>query len=458
MHRHSFLLSTSFHFSQAAMDSSHASEDEIEWTQDTEEMSKTEYNSHVSETDMSGSEDIEAEVRGRRNDIFIQISDSSDSDDMTPVKIQKVTGGGKKPTLKRSRAKVIEETVDEEISWPTSIATSKSQKRMRNFVWTLNNYTAEDVKRMKDFGEACTYHCFGMEIAASGTPHLQGCTLLGKQVSFSVLKKLPYPFGKCAMYPMKGTPQQASDYCKKEGKFFEYGECPKSKTPGKSGRPGARNDLVKVVQRVKEGASDAQLLEEHPVETFRFLRNIQHVRALVKPVRKNPLKVILCYGTPGCGKTHWAHDKYPDIYRLPTGKDFWMDNYMRQPEVLFDDFNGNVSLTNLLQILDHYVIQVPIKGGFVWWCPEVIVLTCNTHPCNWYDYSKRQDSYSALLRRITQVLKFQEPLEIAGERTYIPPAEAEVRNFFLYQKVLGKFCDDISENIANIRPAQTFDD
>ena len=74
---------------------------------------------------------------------------------------------------------------------------------------------------------------------------------------------------------------------------------------------------------------------------------------------------------------------------------------MGQSTVLIDDFAGNVGLTQLLQILDRYPVQVPVKGGFVWWCPNVIIITTNVPLEQWYDYSSRQDSLAALQRRIT---------------------------------------------------------
>lgn len=60
-------------------------------------------------------------------------------------------------------------------------------------------------------------------------------------------------------------------------------------------------------------------------------------------------------------------------------------------------------LTQLLRILDIYPIQVPTKGSFCWFRPEVILVTTNTQPESWYDYEKRQDSWAALRRRFHYV-------------------------------------------------------
>lgn len=53
-------------------------------------------------------------------------------------------------------------------------------------------------------------------------------------------------------------------------------------------------------------------------------------------------------------------------------------------------------------------ILLIILGGFVWWNPDIIYLTSNAHPMNWYDYSKREDKEAALRRRFTKIIEFKE--------------------------------------------------
>lgn len=386
-------------------------------------------------------------------EIVICDSSSSDTDDLVIVSKKSKTATGSKAKLARQDATLVHKAPhqQDEPQWPEELVDRASYKRLRNFVFTLNNYTEEQVGRLKAYAGACLqenpkfYMCFGKEVAKSGTKHLQGCCLLSKQVSFGTLFKAPYPFAKSHVLRMRGTPKQASDYCKKDGNFFECGTCPN--TGNAKSTKGARHDILGVVKKIKDGATDKMLLDEHPIETFKFLRNIRAVQALVKPVRTQPLEVVLLYGPPGAGKTHAVYEHAPDLFRMPVSKDFWMDNYQQEDTVLIDDFNGNVGLTFILQVFDKYPIQIPIKGGFVWWCPKFIFITANTHPCNWYDYSSRQDSYKALARRFTKVLKFSETVfDAEGKPTYGVPTETSVHNFFHYQKVKGKHCDDISAN------------
>lgn len=391
--------------------------------------------------------------------IVIEILDSSSEESRPKKKRKRLDGSADvpkktKPALVRQNA-TVGDAAEKNMDWPEDIAdSSKTQARVRNFVFTWNNYKAIDVTNIKNFAKNMLkenpkfYLVIGFEVGGKkNTPHLQGCCLLGKQVAWNALQKTPYPFKSSHNLLMRGTPKQASDYCKKDGVFWECGTCPITAKPGKSGRQGQRNDIIAVVDKIKKGATDKMLLDEHPSETFKFLRNIRMVQSLIKPKREIPLQVILCYGPPGAGKTHFAETKFPDHFRMPVSKDFWMDNYQQEKTVLLDDFNGEVKLTFLLQVLDKYPVQIPIKGGFVWWCPDTIILTCNTHPCNWYDYATRQDSYAALKRRFHKVLKFTAPVEDdQGFLLHAAPVETSAHNFFMFQKVIGKHCLDISDN------------
>lgn len=50
-------------------------------------------------------------------------------------------------------------------------------------------------------------------------------------------------------------------------------------------------------------------------------------------------------------------------------------------------------------------MQVPVKGSFYPWCPEVIIFTSNIHPDTWYG-DLCEATRAAVKRRISSVRVF----------------------------------------------------
>jgi len=126
------------------------------------------------------------------------------------------------------------------------------------------------------------------------------------------------------------------------------------------------------------------------------------------PSPREKRDVILCYGSPGTGKTHYARSIAPhgEYCVVPVSKDMWFNGVTNARVVVLDDFTGAFKLTDVLRLLHNYPEQVAIKGGFTWWNPETVVMTTNIDPMRWYDWAGREDQREALGRRFTQLLFF----------------------------------------------------
>lgn len=121
--------------------------------------------------------------------------------------------------------------------------------------FTLNNYSLDHEDTLK--AVPSTYLVYGKEKGDSGTPHLQGFIIFPKPKRLSALKKIdPTAHWEAA----KGTSQQAADYCKKEGDFYEVGTFPSSS--------GKRSDLVSFQDLVKSGVTDTKRLREEMPEVM----------------------------------------------------------------------------------------------------------------------------------------------------------------------------------------------
>lgn len=122
---------------------------------------------------------------------------------------------------------------------------------------TLNNYSEDDVATLRTPNSRLKYIIVGHEVGESGTPHLQIYFQLEKQTKLTTIKNWGGPFARMHFEAARGTDVQASDYCKKEGNYFELG----SRTP--MGKKGARNDLEELQKSIREGKSYEEICEEH---------------------------------------------------------------------------------------------------------------------------------------------------------------------------------------------------
>lgn len=92
--------------------------------------------------------------------------------------------------------------------------------------FTLNNFTNDELSIINAFaeGDSCKYLIYGKETGSNGTPHLQG------YVHFTLPQRLSYLRNQISHrghYEIaRGSPLQASDYCKKDGDYTEHGTLP----------------------------------------------------------------------------------------------------------------------------------------------------------------------------------------------------------------------------------------
>ncbi|AXQ65676.1 MAG: putative viral replication protein [Kreonivirus seabatis] len=101
----------------------------------------------------------------------------------------------------------------------------------QRWCFTVNNYTDEYEVFICQLlcGPDVTYGVYGREVGTEGTRHLQGFLILRDRHRLGGVREF---FGDIHPHlePARGSSPQASNYCKKDGDFEEFGTCP---NPGK---------------------------------------------------------------------------------------------------------------------------------------------------------------------------------------------------------------------------------
>ncbi|UYD39121.1 MAG: replication associated protein [Wigfec virus K19_555] len=246
--------------------------------------------------------------------------------------------------------------------------------KVRNFVFTLNNYLEEDVHYFLSY--ECKYVCFGKEIGESGTPHLQGYISFANARSLAGVKKVhPRAHWEAA----KGLPSQAKAYCQKDGDFHEAGIIPAD--PASKGA-GEKRRWEDAFVAVSEGR-----LNDVPKDILcRNLKSVEYAVARVKETTAQLQKLDVLdnewrWGDPKAGKSEGARNENPDHYvKLPRSK--WFDGYNYEPVIIIEDMDPESAKTAqfLKTLADVYVCPVEVKGGTLKIRPKRIIVTSNYHP------------------------------------------------------------------------------
>ena len=98
------------------------------------------------------------------------------------------------------------------------------QAPRKHWVFTVNNPSPQDQAGL--WLPPYEYAVLGLEVGESGTHHIQGYVIFKTKLRMTQIKKHSPTAGRAhwEQQSVYSTPAQASDYCKKDGDFKEFGE------------------------------------------------------------------------------------------------------------------------------------------------------------------------------------------------------------------------------------------
>lgn len=214
------------------------------------------------------------------------------------------------------------------------------------------------------------------------------------------LTQVKQALGECHADGRLGSRTEARLYCMKK----------KTAVPNTIVEFGVWREETNRKRKLKEMLlTDMSLDDLIDVAPHEFVRHHRGLIALYNRRKKKKAKqfrhveTLVFYGPTGCGKTRRACS-FPDHFKLPIGDKLWFGAYDNESVLIIDDFDGHIAHNKLLQILDGYELQCPVKGGFVWANWTTVIITSNTPPRDWYPHGLS----APLARRLTKITNFEE--------------------------------------------------
>ena len=267
-------------------------------------------------------------------------------------------------------------------------------------MFTLNNPTEEERTYLAGWVNAglAKYLCFQDERVSC--EHLQGYVVFASNHRLSAVRGL---LGRCHWEAARGTHEQCVEYSTKEesrvaGPYI-FGE---------HGGQGGRSDLHGAAELLRdEGAMAAA--NAFPGTYIRYYRGLRAWVAAVRPGERRDVWCCAYIGAPGVGKTWRVYDecawlKCGQPYRPVVTRDkIWFDGYDGEEAILFDDFVGGGSVSNLLQVCDRYPFRAEIKGGTVLARWSRVYFTSNLELKWWWNQQIAAVHIKALERRMSRV-------------------------------------------------------
>lgn len=236
---------------------------------------------------------------------------------------------------------------------------------------------------------------------------------------FATIQKL---FPHANIVKAEGTAQENRDYIRKEGKyadtdkaetnlkdtFYEIGEIPEEKQ-------GKRTDIDEALEMLSDGNDVLDVVRIYP-HLFRSIDQLKSIALQFKfePYKKKLRKeiyVIFQTGGPNCGKS-WNskyEDENDDFYEASDYQNPF-DEYSGETKIIFDEFEGQISLTDMNRYLDEYPVQLRARYFNRWACYIKVYINSNKTLDELYPNATREqkEAFKSRIQEVRTYYGFQQ--------------------------------------------------
>ena len=307
------------------------------------------------------------------------------------------------------------------------VETLKKDKQSRAYTLCFHNiketgFDHSKIKQILNSFSNLTYYCIADEIGLETNKLHSHCffqTVNPTRFS-TVLNR--FVGADLKIEESKGNAQQNRDYVFKTGKWAndmkaeqklpetqeEWGTLPIS-------QQGRRTDLIAMYDLVKEGKSNAEILEicgETAIKHVDKINKLRHDYLVdkFKGTRRLDLKVHYITGKTGTGKSRDILDTHGDsnVYRV-TDYQHPFDSYQLEPVIVFEEFRSSLRLQDMLNFLDIYPVNLPARYSPRVCCASTIYIVSNWDFEQQYSEIQKdpdqKSTYQAWIRRFNGYAK-----------------------------------------------------
>ncbi len=268
--------------------------------------------------------------------------------------------------------------------------------------WCFTDFEELDYNSIyNEYKDIIRYIGWGEEICPkTKKTHYQGWVQFVNKKRMNGVKKV---FGthKLHIESCKGNEIQNTNYCAKDKKY---------KFIGKYIVQGQRTNMEEIKKDLDNGATIKNIADSHFSDYIRYHSGFEKYKKLCDKERTRKfrkLNIELVCGPTGTNKTRKAVENNENAFKIEGLNLKWFDGYNMEKTLIIDEYNNDVPITKMLNLLDGYQLRLEIKGSFTYANWTKVIITTNLRPSEIHAQAK-QEHVNALYRRINKITNLYE--------------------------------------------------